>query len=54
MPGAGRITGRVSEDGTTYELLQFGGVRSRIPIAEAHADEKLKRAIEKNGWGPLP
>lgn len=50
----GRITGRVSEDGTTYELVQGGTVRQSIPIADAHADEKLKRAILRNKWQELP
>lgn len=50
----GRIEGRVSADGTAYELVQFGTVRQSIPIAQAHADERLKRTILQNKWEPLP
>jgi hypothetical protein len=50
----GRIEGRVSADGAAYELVQFGTVRQSVPIAEAHADAKLKRAILKNQWESLP
>lgn len=50
----GRIEGRVSADGTAYEMVQLGQVRQSIPIAEAHADEKLKRAILRNKWMELP
>jgi len=49
---AGRIEGRVKGD--FYELVQKGEVRQSIPLAEAHADERLKRAITQNGWMPLP
>lgn len=44
----------MSADGTAYELVQRGEVRQAMPIAEAHADEKFKRAITKNGWQELP
>lgn len=54
MAREGRIEGRVSADGAAYELVQRGTVRQLIPIAAAHADERLKRAIRKNKWGPLP
>jgi hypothetical protein len=50
----GRIHGRLSDDGSAYELVQYGEVRQSIPIAQAHADEKLKRAIMLNKWEPLP
>ena len=49
----GRILGRMAPDGESYELVQNGTVRQLIPIAQAHADEKLKRAIQRNGWEPL-
>lgn len=54
MAHEGRITGRVSTDGQTYELVQNEAVRQSIPIAEAHADERLKRTIDKMKWEPLP
>jgi len=54
MAGAGRIYGRVSADGTAYELVQYGDVRQSIPIAEAHANDRLKRTIQRNQWEPLP
>lgn len=47
----GRIMGRVN--GGHYELVQKGTVRQRIPLADAHADERLKQAIAKNKWMPL-
>ncbi len=50
----GRIEGRVSADGTAYELVQYGTVRQSIPIADAHASEKLKKTIQQNKWEPLP
>lgn len=49
----GRITGRMSPDGSAYELVQYGMVRQSIPIRQAHEDEKLKRAIDRNGWEEL-
>lgn len=52
MAHDGRIEGRVN--GAFYELVQRGAVRQRIPLAEAHADEKLKKAILQNKWEPLP
>lgn len=52
MAREGRIEGRVN--GEFYELVQRGEVRQRIPLAEAHADEKLKKAIRQNGWVSLP
>ncbi len=53
MAKEGRIAGRRSDDGQFYELVQFGEVRQRIPLAEAHANQKLQRAIQRNGWEPL-
>lgn len=53
MAGEGRITGRVSEDGTAYELVQWGQVKQSVPLEQAHADDKLKAAIRRNGWEPL-
>lgn len=52
MPREGRIEGRVN--GAFYELLQRGEVVQSIPLAQAHADEKFKRAITRNGWEILP
>jgi hypothetical protein len=49
----GRIQGRISEDGQFYELVQADVVRQRIPIADAHADDKMQRAIQRNGWEAL-
>lgn len=54
MAREGRIEGRVSQDGTAYELTQRGEVVQSMPIGEAHADEKFKRAIRRNGWENLP
>jgi hypothetical protein len=54
MAGEGRIEGRVSADGQHYELVQYGTVRDATPIAEARADDRLKRAILRNNWEPLP
>lgn len=54
MAREGRIEGRVSRDGTAYELWQTGMLRQSIPIAQAHADERLKRAILRNKWESLP
>jgi hypothetical protein len=54
MAREGRIEGRVSQDGTAYELWQSGTLRQSIPIAQAHADERLKRTIKRNKWTPLP
>jgi hypothetical protein len=48
----GRIQGRVN--GEFYELVQKGEVRQRIPLADAHADERFKAAIKVNNWEPLP
>ena len=52
MAHAGRIEGRVN--GEVYELVQHGEVRQTIPLAQAHADERFKRAIRQNGWESLP
>lgn len=52
MAGEGRIEGRVSEDGATYELWQAGTLRQSIPIADV--DEKLKKAIARNKWQKIP
>ena len=49
-----RIEGRVSEDGTAYEFWQSGTMRQSIPIDVARADEKLKKAIKRNSWEPIP
>ena len=54
MARDGRIEGRVSADGTQYELVQFGVVCRAMPISAAHADERFKRAILQNKWEALP
>lgn len=55
MAHEGRITGRLSQDGSAYELVQNGSVRQSIPIAEAQANERLRDRIGKmQGWEPLP
>lgn len=52
MAREGRIEGRVN--GASYELWQRGELRQSIPLADAHADEKFKRAILQNRWEALP
>lgn len=52
MAREGRIEGRVN--GEVYELVQRGTVRQSIPLAQAHADSRLKATILKNRWEPLP
>jgi hypothetical protein len=49
-----RITGRVSADGTAYELVQGGKVLKSTPIDDAKACQKHKAAIERNKWEALP
>lgn len=50
MRNDGRISGRIAGD--SYELVQNGTVRQRIPLGEV--DDKLKAAIKRNGWEQLP
>ena len=50
MAKEGRIEGRMSEDGTAYELVQGGAVIQSIPLGNAKTDEKLKAAIKRNSW----
>lgn len=50
MAREGRIEGRVSDDGLSYELVQRGTVRQTIPLADVHADERLKATIARNKW----
>jgi hypothetical protein len=46
-----RIAGRVN--GPNYEVVSHdGNVLKTIPLSEA--DSKLRSAIERNGWEPLP
>lgn len=54
MSREGRIQGRVAQGGQSYELVQYGVVRQTIPIDLAHTNDKLREAIRKNGWEPLP
>lgn len=49
----GRIEGRKSADGASYEIKQGGTVLRTIPIAEAMTDQKLSRVIKQNKWEPL-
>lgn len=51
MAKEGRIEGRMSKDGRSYELVQRGAVIQSIPIEQA--DDKLKAAIKRNNWGDL-
>jgi hypothetical protein len=48
-----RIVGRVN--GNNYEVVYpDGSVMKSIPLNEAARDEKLKAAIQRNGWEALP
>lgn len=53
MAGQGRIEGRRSEDGTTYDLYQHGNLCQSIPIDLARADKRLRKAIKNNRWGEI-
>lgn len=46
----GRIEGRASEDGQTYEVRQGAKVLKSIPIHDAMNDRKLAKAIGRNKW----
>lgn len=50
---AGRVRGRISEDGSAYELWQGETLLRPIPINDARKDDKLAGAIKRNGWGAL-
>lgn len=54
MAKEGRIEGRLSDDGTAYELVQFGSVRQSFALADAYRNDGLKAAIRRNKWQPLP
>jgi len=54
MADQGRIEGRVSSDGTAYELVQFDVVVVSYPMATAQLDPKLKATIKRNSWEALP
>lgn len=49
-----RIEGRLSADGTAYEIAQGDKVLKSTPIDEAKADTKHRSAIKRNRWEPLP
>lgn len=49
----GRVTGRKTEDGSAYELVQLGKVLRSIPMDEARNDKKLAAAIDRNRWEVL-
>ena len=48
-----RITGRMSADGTAYELVQGDRVLRSTPIEEARKDPKHAAAIKRNKWEEL-
>ena len=50
MAKDGRIEGRMSEDGTAYELVQGGEVVQTITLDDARRNEKLIAAIKRNSW----
>lgn len=48
-----RITGRVN--GGNYEVVYpDGSVMKTAALSEARQDEKLRAAIQRNGWEALP
>ena len=48
-----RIIGRVR--GGNYEIVYpDGSVMKQMTLDEAKADDKLKAAIERNGWEEIP
>ena len=47
-----RIEGRVR--GSLYLIEGPHGVVKEMPLAEARDDAKLAKAIERNGWEPIP
>jgi hypothetical protein len=48
-----RIVGRVN--GENYEVVYpDGSVVKTLPLDEARNDEKLKAAIQRNGWPAIP
>lgn len=49
-----RIEGKVSADGSAYEVWQGDKLLKSTPIEEAKADPKHRIAIQRNRWEPLP
>lgn len=49
----GRLEGRKSEDGASYEVKQGSALLRSIPIDQAMTDRKLALAIKRNGWQTL-
>jgi len=49
----GRIEGRLSADGTAYEIVQYENLLKSIPIDEARTDKKLAASIKRNRWEDL-
>lgn len=53
MPLPGRIEGRISEDGLSYEIRQADKVLQSFPMEEAKSHKALAMAIKRNGWEKL-
>ena len=49
-----RIEGKISADGTAYEIWQADRLLKSTPIEEAKADKKHAASIKRNRWEPLP
>lgn len=49
----GRIEGRRSTDGQSYEIKQGDTLLRSIPISEAMNDRKLSTTIQRNKWEAL-
>ena len=50
MTRAPRMEGRVSADGTAYEVWYGERLMKCTPIEEARADKKHAASIKRNGW----
>jgi len=53
MPLPGRIEGRISADGTAYEVWQGDVLMKSTPIEEARACKRHARAIRQSKWEKL-
>lgn len=53
MPLPGRIEGRISEDGQSYEVWQGKTLMKSTPIDEARSCKRHARAIRQNKWEPV-
>jgi len=47
-----RIEGRISDDQTAYEVVQGDRLLYSIPLDQV--SDKLRAAIKRNAWTPLP